>query len=215
MHVCCHCQLRKLVIFILTPLSALLVFGHDGADSNQSGRLPMVALKSNLLHDAILTPDIGIELSLSDRISVGIEGVCAWWSNDSAHRYWRIRGAWIDASWWFGRKSRKHRLTGHHAGIYASVHDFDFEFGGKGWQSHRPALGVGATYGYSLRLNRHLNLDLYVRAGYSGTGVTEYKPMCGTYVCVRHLSNRYFGLTGLGVTLVWFPGGKESDTVSR
>lgn len=175
----------------------------------------LVALKSNLIHDALITPDIGIEVSLSPTVSIGIEGVYAWWSNDNAHRYWRIRGGWIDASWWFGELSNNRRLTGHHLGVYTSLHDYDFEFGGKGWQSNGPTYGVGVKYGYSFHLNKRLNLDLCVRVGYSGGRVTEYKPLCGTYMCVgqRHVGN--IGLTGLGITLVWFPGSGNSNNPSR
>lgn len=206
MSVCCQRSLRNFVIFMLSAISVFDIYGHCKEDSLDRGRSALtIAIKSNLIHDVMLTPDIGVELVVSPAISVGIEGICAWWSNNRAHRYWRIRGLWLDASWWFGESSRRHRFTGHHAGIYTSIHDFDFEFGGRGWQSDRPALGVGFAYGYSFRLNRHLNLDLSVRAGYAGVSMTEYRPMCGTYTCIRHRNNHYFGPTGLGVSLVWVP----------
>lgn len=213
---CGQGQLRNFVIFIVAAFCAFNVYGRN-ADAADGGCDDCIfVIKSNLLYDAALTPDIGIEMSVSPSISVGIEGVCAWWSNNRTHRYWRIRGGWLDASWWFGEASRLYRLTGHHAGIYASIHDYDFEFGGKGWQSPRPTFGAGLTYGYSFRLNRHLNLDLSVRAGYAGGRVTEYKPMCGTYTCIRERSNHYFGLTGLGISLIWFPGlCKSCNQISR
>ena len=166
----------------------------------------LIVIKSNLLYDALLTPDISVEFSLSSKISVGVEGVYAWWSNDHAHRCWRVRGGWLDASWWFGKASRNYRLAGHHAGIYASIHDYDFEFGGEGWQSRRPTFGIGLTYGYSFRLNPHLNLDLNIRAGYVCGNVTRYRPMCDTYAYIGERNNRYLGLTGIGVCIVWFPG---------
>lgn len=179
--------------------------GTDGCDACD-GRCPVVAIKTNLLHDAVLTPDLGLELSLSNRVSVGIEGVYAWWSNESKHRCWRIRGGWLDVSCWFGSTSLRRRLTGHHAGIYVSMHGYDFEFGGKGWQARRPAFGVGVTYGYSFRLNGRLSMDFSLSVGYAGGNVTEYVPQCGTYYCVRRYHNNYFGPTRLGVSLVWFPG---------
>lgn len=165
-----------------------------------------IALKSNLLHDAVITPDFGIEIALPHDISVGVEGIYAWWSKDSRHRYWRIRGVWADVSYWFGTASRGRMLTGHHAGIYGSCHDFDFEFGNKGWQSREPSFGVGASYGYSFRLNGRLNLDLSLRVGYASMRITEYAPQCGTYICSGSHQRHYFGLTGAAVTLVWFPG---------
>ena len=198
---------RKFCIIMLGLLSAIGLYAREMQESGSAGSNDChIVIKTNLLYDALLTPDLGVEFSLTPSFSVGIEGVCAWWSNDRAHRYWRVRGGWLDASWWFGKASRGRRLTGHHAGIYLSIHDYDFEFGGKGWQSPRPTLGAGVTYGYSFSLNRHLNLDLSLRAGYAGGSVIEYRPMCGEYTCIRRRSNHYFGLTGIGVTLVWFPG---------
>lgn len=165
-----------------------------------------IAVKNNLLHYALLTPDFGVELALPMNFSVGVEGIYAWWSKDKAHRYWRLRGAWLDANYWFGAATGHRVLTGHHIGIYGSAHDFDFEFGGKGWQSRRPAFGAGASYGYSFRLNKRLNLDLGVRIGYTSARITAYRPECGKYVCVDRYRKHYVGLTGLAVTLVWFPG---------
>lgn len=165
-----------------------------------------IALKTNLLHDAVITPDLGVEIALPKKFSVGVEGVYAWWSNDKAHRYWRIRGGWLDVNYWFGKGSDRRSLSGHHVGIYGSCHDFDFEFGHRGWQSPRPSFGVGVTYGYSLRLNNRLNLHFGLRAGYWGGHITRYIPQCGKYLCEGRYFKRYVGLTGVGVTLVWFPG---------
>lgn len=174
-----------------------------------------IALKSNVLHDAALTPDFGVEMALPQNVSVSLEGVYAWWSNNSRHRYWRIRGAWLDVNYWFGPAAAARVLTGHHAGIYGSCHDFDFEFGNKGWQSRRPAFGAGVSYGYSLRLNDRLNLDLSVRAGYFGARITAYTPQCGRYVCYDRYFRHYVGLTGMAVTLVWFPGRGRINTPAR
>lgn len=202
-----HTFQKIAILPILLVLCTLNTFGQQ-EDKECGGSI--LALKSNLLHDALLTPDLGLEFSLTPSLSVGLEGVYAWWRCDHKHRYWRLRGAWLDASWWFGRAARTQRLTGHHAGIYASIHDFDFEFGGKGWQSRRPTFGAGLTYGYSLRLNGHLSLDLSVRAGYADNSIIEYRPMCGTYVCINEKRIHYFGLTGVGISLVWFPAGRKA-----
>lgn len=165
-----------------------------------------VAVKSNLLHDALLTPDFGVELALPRRISVSVDGVCAWWSRADAHRYWRVRGVWAGINYWFGTAAHRRALCGHHIGIYGSCHDFDFEFGNIGRQSRQPTFGAGVSYGYSFRLNSRLSLDLSVRAGYTGGHITVYKPQCGTYVCVDSYYRRYVGPTDVSVTLVWFPG---------
>ena len=168
--------------------------------------LPRIALKTNLLHDAILTPDIGIEISIGKRWSLSAEGVYAWWSKNEHHRYWRIYGGWIEFRGWLGQKTLERALTGHHIGIYTSMLTYDFEFGGKGWQSPDFTYGAGISYGHSWGINRRLNIDISVRLGYSTGKLIKYHPQCGTYVCTSHTTHRYLGITGLEVTLVWFPG---------
>lgn len=167
---------------------------------------PRLAVKTNLLHDALLTPDLGVEVALGRRWSVSAEGVWAWWSRDARHRYWRIYGGWAEIRFWPGSKPLERALTGHHAGVYGSMHSFDFEFGGKGWQSPGLACGAGVSYGYSWAVGKRLNIDVSVRAGYCGGKIIKYHPQCDTYVCTSHSRLRYLGLTGLEVTLVWFPG---------
>lgn len=173
---------------------------------------PRVAIKTNLLHDVALTPDLGIELSLAKRWSVSAEGVWAWWSNDSRNRYWRIYGGWCEMRYWTGEKSCHRALTGLHVGLYGSMLSYDFEFGHKGWQSPGWTYGVGVSYGYSLPVSPRLNIDFSIRAGYSGGNLVKYHPQCGQYTCTGGGFHRYFGITGLEVTLVWFPGsGKRNN----
>lgn len=171
-----------------------------------------VALKSNLLHDAMLTPDVGIEVRLPGNFSVGAEGILAWWSNDRRHHSWRIYGGWAEARYWFGKKSAERALTGHHAGIYGSIHSFDFEFGrGRGWQTPGVMWDAGVSYGYSWELNARLNIDLSARLGYAEGEVTNYDAQCGMHVCKGRKMHRYVGLTDICVTLVWFPGKKSRN----
>lgn len=186
--------------------SLLLPLGAAASCPECDDCAPRIALKSNLMHDALLTPDLGIELSLGKRFSISAEGVWAHWSKDASHRYWRVHGGWAELRVWLGEKSRQRALTGHHLGVYGSAHTFDFEFGGKGWQSHNPVYSTGLSYGYSFALNRRLNLDLSARIGYLGGSVTKYHPQCDTYTCLDRKSLHYFGPTSVEVTLVWFPG---------
>ena len=173
------------------------------------------AMKTNLLHDALLTPDIGIELSLAPRFSIAGEWIYAWWSNNRHHRFWRIRGGWVEPRLWLGNKSAQRTFTGHHIGIYGSLHTYDFEFGHTGYQSPELVYGAGVAYGYSLRIAPRLNIDFSMRLGYSGGKQIKYHPECGTYVCDSHRYYRYWGPTALEITLVWFPGSRTFNNPDR
>lgn len=163
------------------------------------------ALKTNLLHDVVITPDVGAELWFGkERVSVALESVWAWWSRDARHQYWRVRGGWLEVRRWVG--SNKTAMEGHQVGIYGSMLDFDFEFGGPGVRSPRGVWGAGLSYGYSLPVSPRLHLDFNLRVGYSRGDILKYKPQCGTYVCTGRRDWSYFGPAAVEVTLVWFPG---------
>ena len=196
----------------ITAALILLVIsmtGHAAAqtcDSCQNDCLPKIAIKTNLLHDAVLTPDFGLEIGIARKWSVSLQGVWAWWSKSSRQRFWRIYGGNIEGRFWFGDKARTRALTGHHVGVYGSLHSFDFEFGGTGYQSPGNTYGVGLSYGYSIKASRRINIDFALRAGYSAGRQIKYHYECGIYVCDRRSFHKYFGLTGLEISLVWFPG---------
>lgn len=198
--------MRVAKIIFLYCMLILPAVGSSAQSSSCDDCYPRVAVKTNLLHDAALIPDIGVEVSIARRFSISIEGMYAWWNNDARHRYWRIRGGCFELRTWFGNKREVRALTGHHIGVYGSMHDYDFEFGNKGWQSPDLTYGVGIGYGYAISLNSRLNLDFGLKIGYSAGNLIEYRPQCDTYVCTKHSFRKYIGLTGLEVTLVWFPG---------
>ena len=202
------------IVFSLIFSSTIATAWCGTSDRDSSPGIE-IALKSNLLHDLAITPDVGVEISFKERYSVSLEGVYAWWGCDTEHRYWRIRGAQLEMRLWFGDKISERAMTGHHIGVYGLVHDYDFEFGGKGWQSPHITYGIGVNYGYSLRLNSRLNLDLNIQIGYSSGTLVKYKPQCGQYVCTDRSRHRYFGPTGVGVTLVWFPGKGNKNNPNR
>lgn len=205
--------MRKKLKTAITALSLLLLpVGQVKAESSDCIDCDLrIGLKTNLLHDALITPDLGIEVSLARRFSLSMEGVYAWWSKDSSHFYWRIRGAMAEMRLWLGSNPMQRALTGHHIGIYGSMYNFDFEFGGRGWQSPNMTYGIGVSYGYSLRINDRMNLDLGLKVGYTAGHLIKYKPQCDTYVCTGHTYRRNIGLTGIDVTLVWFPGRKKKN----
>ena len=65
-----------------------------------------MSVKTNMLYDAALIPNIGIEFYLGKGASIGANWMYAWWSKDSSHRYWRTYGGDIHLRLWLGKKSR-------------------------------------------------------------------------------------------------------------
>ena len=194
------------IMIILAGMIPSVMWGSPPSDDQ-----PRIAVKSNLINDVLLTPDIGIELSLPPNYSISLDCCGAWWSNRSKNHYWRIYGGTAELRYVLWEESRSRALTGHHFGVYTSLHTFDFEFGGKGWQSPDMTYGVGLSYGYSIPLNKRLNLDFGVKIGYAGGRLIKYKPQCGTYVCTSRSFKHHIGPTGVEITLVWFPGREDRN----
>ena len=51
-----------------------------------------MAVKTNLLYDAFLVPNVGLEFYLGKGFSASGNWMYAWWKSDKRHRYWRIYG---------------------------------------------------------------------------------------------------------------------------
>lgn len=171
---------------------------------------PRFALRTNMIHDVLATPDLGAEVSIAKRWSVLTQGVYARWGTDVSATCWRINGGMLELRGWIGDKPLQRALTGHHVGVYGSLYQYDISFSGHtGHQSNRYMGGVGVTYGYSFRIANRLNLDCGISVGYMGGTETKYRPICGVLMCTGQHKIRYFGPTDLHVTLVWFPGKKS------
>ena len=164
-----------------------------------------MSLKTNLLYDAALVPNIGAEFYAGRGWSLGGNWMYAWWKSDKRHNYWRIYGGELDIRKYFGRRASEKPLTGHHLGLYGQMLTYDFETGGTGYQS-KLSYGVGIEYGYSLPLGRRLNLDFGIGIGYLGGEYKKYDPIDGHYVWKATKQRHWFGPTKAEVSLVWLLG---------
>lgn len=173
-----------------------------------------MGFKTNLLYDALLVPNVGIEFYLGKGWSLGGNWMYAWWKNDKRHRYWRVYGGEIGLRKYLGLRSASIPLTGHHIGIYGQMVTYDFEMGGRGYMGGRPGgtlwekanYGVGLECGYSMPVARRLNIDFSLGLGYLGGTYYEYVPMDGHYVWEGTKKRHWFGPTKAEVSLVWLLG---------
>ncbi len=171
-------------------------------------------LRTNMLFDALLLPNIGAEFYVGKNLSIIGNWMYGWWDKDRLHRYWRAYGSDLGLRWWFGKKAHEKPLTGHHIGIYGGVVTYDFEFGGRGYMGGRPSHNLwdrcnylaGIEYGYSLPVARRLNIDFTIGIGYLGGKLLEYVPKDNHYVWQKteHLS--WIGPTKAEISLVWLIG---------
>lgn len=184
------------------------------AQTQDSAKPFYCAIKSNMLYDAALVPNLGAEFYVGSNLSLGANWMYSWWSKKSSHRYWRIYGGDLNARYWFGPAAKRKPLTGHHAGIYAGIVTFDFEWGGTAYMGgqpgkniwHRAWLNVGIEYGYSLPVSRHFNIDFTLGVGYLGGTLEKFKPVEGDYLWESTSRHKWFGPTKAEISIVWLLG---------
>ena len=165
------------------------------------------ALKTNLLYDVALIPNIGAEFYIGNNWSVAANWQYIWLRNHAEHKYWRVGAGDVSLRKWFGRRALDKPLTGHHAGIYGQMVTYDFAPKGKrGTIAEDYNWSVGAEYGYSHPIARRLNLDFTLGIGYHWGEYKEYEPIDDHSVWQTTKQRSYFGPTKLEISLVWLLG---------
>jgi hypothetical protein len=173
------------------------------------------AVKSNMLYDLMLIPDLALEFSIGRRFSIEANGQMSWWGNKKLTKAaWRLQSGGIEFRYWLGDRSKRTPLSGHTLGLYGLYADYDFRLGANntGYVS-RDSFSVGLSYAYALPVARSWSIEFGLSAGYLGG---EYKTYSehdasrsgnlrdGTY------KMRYFGPTKLRISISWLPGGKNN-----
>lgn len=122
------------------------------------------ALKTNLLYDAALLPNIGIEYyPRNSHWTVLADYTFSWWSNKKKHFYMQAINGSLEARRYF----KKDVHTGHYLSAYGNANLYDFSFDAeRAWQGE--GWGVGLGYGYVWRpwKNTRWRLEAFVRVGY-------------------------------------------------
>lgn len=168
------------------------------SSASEEEPLHRLALKTNLLYDAVLMPSLEVEYHLTDRWSVAVEGDVAWWRNTPAHKYYQIATISPEARYWFKTRRRWH---GHYAGIFAGGSWYDLENGGPGYRGDIWMAGV--SYGYMFPVSRSLSFEAGIGVGFLHTEYEEYNPYEGHNVYRQTSRTDYFGPVKLKFAFVW------------
>ena len=176
----------------------------------------ILALKTNLLYDALSLVNYSIEVPIGERFSALWYHQFPWWTWGQADNQYCIRFLSIggEGRWWFkpmprpqmGKSVQRDRLMGHFVGLYAESGKWDFEWGrdichqGEHWS-------VGLSYGYSMPLGRRLNMEFSLSLGYASIAYRGYTPSENYEILWRDPAKQgrwhYFGPTKVQVSLVY------------
>lgn len=174
-----------------------------------------MAVKTNMLYDAALIPNLGVEFSLGKNYSIAGNYMYAWWSNSEKHRYWRTYGGDLELRKWFGNKAKQKPLTGHHVGVYVQGLTYDFELGGRGYIADKWNYGGGISYGYSVPIAKRLNIDFSIGIGYIHGEYKEYLPQDGHNAWQLTKMRNWIGPTKAEVSLVWLIGKGNTNSSNK
>lgn len=202
----------KKILYLL-----LIVMGAAPVEVGAQGK---VAIKTNALHWAILTPNLGVEVGL------GRGSVFAHRSTldlYAAYNPWRLKGtdrsnkklahvvAIPEYRYWLCERFNGHFFGFHllYAAYNISEHKipllFDRSFEGIPADRLRydgDMYGAGLSYGYQLILSRTLNLEFTLGVGYARMNYDVYDSRhCGQKLGKR--THNYFGPTKIGISLVF------------
>lgn len=157
-----------------------------------------LAIKTNLLYDAILMPSLEVEYRIDDRWSVAVEGSVAWWKRDRRHKYYQIATILPEGRYWFGTKKPWH---GHYVEVFAGGSWYDLENGERGYKGEFFTTGV--SYGYMFPIGRSLSIEAGLGVGFLYTTYEEYLPIDGHYVYQQTSRTNWFGPVKVKLALVW------------
>lgn len=198
------CSILHFELAPAAPASAELVLPvSDPTPPAKSAQFPLITVTTNLLYDAAAIPNLGIEIFLGGLWSLTVDWNFAWWSNTGKNRSWQTYGGYLGARRYFGRLAETRCFSGHYAGLYLDALTYDFELGGTGYQAARLGFGGGLEYGFSLPLNKYLNLDFSLGLGFQDGEYKTYEPRDGHFVWTGTYKRMWVGPTKAQVGLKW------------
>lgn len=168
-----------------------------------------VGIKSNLLGDAMLSPNLGLEFGLAPKWSLDITGEGNFWDvKNHRLRHWYVQP---EARYWFCEK-----FAGHFIGLHAIGGRYDIGNLGKYNINHKFlgtdysllkdgrargwGFGAGFAYGYAWPVAKHWNIEAELGVGWIWNKYREY-PNFNSGKHTPYKYHNYVGLTKLAVNV--------------
>ena len=187
---------------------------------NERPTFPALSIKSNLLHDATTSMNLGLELRTGNNTSFEIPVTYNPWTF-SGNKKWKHILVQPEFRYWLDETFTGHffGLHGHYAfynvgkldhppfSEYMNTHRFE------GWLA-----GAGLSYGYRWNFDHRWGLEATIGVGYAYLPYDKYACNGCSQGIDRWLGNEtknYFGPTKAGITIIYTIGGSKSPKKSR
>ncbi len=192
-------------LYLKLLVCAILAAGALSASAQK------VALKTNIVQDALLDPNIGVEVGLAPKWTLDVTGQLNAWTIGDGHRWkhWLVQP---EARYWFCE-----RFAGHFLGFHALGGQYNFSrLGNKitnflgsdlskltdqryqGWGA-----GAGVAYGYAWPVHKHWNVEAEIGIGWIYTRFDSFPCKdCGKKIDSDRAHN-YVGPTKAALNIVY------------
>jgi hypothetical protein len=147
--------MRRLISILILTLALCKV-----VDAQQ------IAIKTNVLSDAVLTPNLGLELVTGDHTSLDLSffgNYIPFWVNST------VLGFQPEFRYWFNGRP----LTREYVGLTALATMYDVTFGGNIYDGE--AVGGGISGGYVINLSERWNFEMSAGVGVMFFNQKKYK----------------------------------------
>lgn len=190
-------------------LLAMAAFGQKQQKDTQNDIQPTWSIKNNLLYDATLTPNIGLEFRIGPRSTLqAFYGLNPWkWSDTKKWRHWSLMPEY---RYWLNKEKAPY-LLGWFTGVHALGGEFNvggvkMPFGMMKWLENNRYegwyVGGGLTLGHAWRLSERWRLEAAIGVGYIRLKYDQYEnEVCGDLVCKD--TYHYFGPTKLALNIAY------------
>lgn len=180
-------------VSVITPTEAERQ--EESAEPKAAACHAHLSLRANLLRWATLTPDLGVEWRISRNVGILVDGSWTSWSWDSKNRCYALWEVSPEVRYYFSQSNK------FYLGAQYKIGEFNYKLSDTGKQGDLQ--GGGLTFGYQLPMGKHFGLDFNVGAGCLHTNYETYQVIDGVRVKEADHTKDVWGITDLGVTLVW------------
>lgn len=170
-----------------------------------------VDLKTNLLHAATTTPNLGVEFSVHPRWSIELWGAYNLidYKGDASLRHFLVQP---EARFWLRRTFRGHFFGAHFLGGKFDVGGLSFISSMKEHYYRGRLLGGGLSYGYQWKLGGRWGIEASLGVGFLTMKYDKYRCQ-GCAAMEARYKRDYLGPTRAAVSLVYtLESGKDRDT---
>ncbi len=169
-----------------------------------------VGVKTNLVSDATLSPNLGVEIGLAPKWTFDLSGQFNLWklSHDRQWRHWALQP---EGRYWFCDRFMGHFVGAHLLGGEYNIGGIDFDFSMLGTDFSKLKdtryqgwfVGAGVAYGYDWALNQNWNLEAEIGLGWTYTRFDRYRCTgCGKKI-ESNKPHNYFGPTKIALNIVY------------